>query len=103
MPLKYERFQKRGAGNSGKGNNFFKMFTHLPLLVEEFLKEILFKKKWYILKEIFQEEIQSNASIHVTNILYMSYGAIILNLFPSLFENLMNNMNYFPRKKHTHM
>lgn len=79
------------------------MFTHLPLLVEEFLKEILFKKKWYILKEIFQEEIQSNASIHVTDILYMSYGAIILNLFPSLFENLMNNMNYFPRKKHTYM
>lgn len=63
-------------------------------------------------EEIFQEEMvhiernlsrrNTNASIHSTNILYMLYSARILNLLPMLFENLMNKMNYFPRKKRTH-
>lgn len=37
--------------------------------------------------------------VHLIDILHMLYSVIILNLFPTLFENVMNNMNYFPQEK----
>lgn len=38
-------------------------------------------------------------TVHLTDILHMLYSVIILNLFLTLFENVMNNMNYFPQEK----
>lgn len=94
--LKLERFQKKGSWDLWEENNLLNVYAFvdgknnrpLPLLVEEFLKE-----KWYMLNFLTRN------TVHLTDILHMLYSVIILNLFLTLFENVMNNMNYFPQEK----
>lgn len=94
--LKLERFQKKGSWDLWEENNLLNVYAFvdgknnrpLPLLVEEFLKE-----KWYMLN------FSTRNTVHLTDILHMLYSVIILNLFLTLFENVMNNMNYFPQEK----